>query len=77
MWNKIQTWFKSRDITTHTVAVVMAFLVAAYFQVPEFHDLVFGAYGHFPQWLKELITTGIALYIWYRKGKPSSTTSTK
>ena len=69
MLDKITAWLKKYNITTHSLAAIGAVLVAAYFQVQSFHDLVFNAYGHFPQWLKELITTGIALYMWYRRGK--------
>jgi len=70
------TWIKKfladHSITTHSIAVAFAFLFAAYFQVPAFHDYVFHLYGLFPQSVKEAIATGLALYAWYRKGKVAS-----
>ena len=68
--NIIKNWLSLYNITTHSVAAVLAFLVGAYFSVPEFHALVLQIYTAIPTWAQELLTTGIALYAWYRKGSP-------
>lgn len=68
MEERIKKWLADHSITTHSVAVVFALATTAYFEVPQFHDLVFGAYGHLPQSLKAAVTAGIALYGWYRRG---------
>lgn len=73
MKSKIEAWLAQFSITTHTVAIVFMFLFAAYFNVPQFHDLVFHLYGLLPQWAKDLTATAIALYMWYRKGQPQTT----
>ena len=76
--NKLTDWLKEHTPATHTLAVIGTIVVAAYFQVPAFHDLVFGWYGLLPQTAKQLITTGLALYAWYRNSyKPGEPTVAK
>ena len=66
----IKKFLADHSITTHSLAVVFAFLFAAYFQVPAFHDYLFHIYGLLPQFGKETIATALALYAWYRKSNP-------
>lgn len=65
---KVKAWLAAHSVTTHSIAVVFAALTTAYYEVPQFHDFVFSLYGHLPQGGKSLITVGIALYGWYRRG---------
>ena len=69
----IKKFLADHSITTHSLAVVFAFLFAAYFQVPAFHDLLFRWYGLLPQGGKELVSTGIALWMWYRNSQAKTT----
>ncbi len=69
MLEKIKTWFASHDITTHTVAVLFAIAMAAYTEVPQFHDLVLSVYNAIPLHGQNLIATALALYAWYRRGQ--------
>lgn len=55
-------------ITTHGIAAVIAFCVAAYYQYPPFQQLVLSTYGHFPMWAKQIITVTILLWNLYRNG---------
>ena len=72
MVEKIKAWLASHTAETHYIAVSIAFLVGAYFQVPAFHDSLNKIYGEFPQTLKELITTVIALIMFYRRGQQAN-----
>lgn len=72
----IKALVENKSKFTHYAAVGAAFLIAAYYQLPAFHDEVFKLYGYFPQWGKELISTGFVLYAWYRNGqKPAAQVS--
>lgn len=75
--DKLLAFLKEHTPSTHVLALIGAGLVAAYYQVPAFHDIVFGWYGLLPQTAKQLITTAIALYAWYRNsykpGEPEAT----
>ena len=66
--NWLIKWYQEHTALTHTLAVVITFLVMAYFNVPAFHDYANYVYGLMPNWLKTLIGVGIALYSWYRNG---------
>lgn len=66
MTETTKAWLAKYKISSHTIAAAFALLTAAYFQVPAFHDLVTGIYGHFPQTVKELVATAVALFAWYR-----------
>lgn len=68
----IKSFLKKYNLTTHTVVVVGAFLVGAFYGVPAFHDVVISAYNATPAWVHTAITVGLALYAWYRKGAPAS-----
>lgn len=68
----IKNFIANHSAATHVAAVVFAFLFGAYFQVPAFHDYVNGIYGMFPQGIKQLVATGVALYMWYRNGEPKA-----
>jgi hypothetical protein len=72
MTETTKAWLAKYKISTHTVAAIFLFLSTAYFQVPAFHDFVTGVYGHFPQWVKELTATGLALYGFYRSGQKTN-----
>lgn len=65
----VKNFVATHSAATHMAAVVFAFLFAGYFQVPQFHDYVNSLYGLFPQTAKELISTGVALYMWYRNSQ--------
>ena len=67
--DKIKSWYQSHTQLTHYAAAVITFLIAAFYQVPQFHDLVMQAYGVFPHWAKQLVVTAIALYGFYRNGQ--------
>lgn len=66
MWNSIVAWFKSKGGFAHVLAVVFVFLMAAYAAVPEFHVLVLQVHALLPGWVQELVTTGLALWAWYK-----------
>jgi hypothetical protein len=73
MWDKLVAWYQKHTEVTHALAVAIAFLVGAYFQVPAFHNLVTTYYGMLPQSVKEVVATAIALYGFYRNGyKPGN-----
>lgn len=63
---KVKDWVASHSDLSHAVAVGIAFLFGAYFQVPQFHDLVTHYYGLLPQSAKEFVATVIALVGFYR-----------
>ena len=67
--DKIKQWLASHSITTHTVAVIAAGAIAAYQDVPAFHDFVLSVYAHIPNGLHNAVTAGIAVYMWYRRGQ--------
>ena len=69
----IKKFLADHSITAHSVAIFVAFLFGAYFQVPVFHDYVFHLYGLLPQSAKELVATAIALYGWYKKNQTQGT----
>ena len=62
----IQKWFESRGGFAHVMAAVFASLMLAYAAVPQFHALVLQIHALLPGWSQELLTTGLALYAWYR-----------
>jgi hypothetical protein len=68
MFQKIQDWMKSHNVTTHTLAVAIAGTITLYEQVPAFHDLVGQIYTHIPTGLHSVITAGLAVYAFYRRG---------
>lgn len=68
--NKLKLWYTSHSEITHYLAMGIVFLFGAYYQVPQFHDLVTQVYMHLPNWVKQIVVTGIALYGWYRKSQP-------
>lgn len=67
--DKLKQWYQSHTQLTHYLAAAFTFLIAAFYQVPQFHDLVIQVYGHFPVWGKQLVVTAIALYGFYRNGQ--------
>jgi hypothetical protein len=69
MGEKIKQFFANHSISTHSIATVIAALIGAFYSVPQFHDYVLMVYAHIPKWGKDLIATGIALYMWYRSGR--------
>jgi hypothetical protein len=69
MGEKIKQFFVNHSISTHSIATVIAALIGAFYSVPQFHDYVLMVYAHIPKWGKDLIATGIALYMWYRSGR--------
>lgn len=71
--NRIKQFLAAHTADTHAIAAVVAFLVGAYFQVAQFHDLMVNLYGKLPQTGKEMITTAAALYMWYRKDQKPAT----
>jgi hypothetical protein len=64
--DQLKQWYLKHTALTHVLATIITFLVAAYFQVPQFHSLVVYYYGLLPQGLKQIIATGILLYGFYR-----------
>jgi len=69
MLTKVQAFLAKYSISTHSIAMFLAAVAAAYYEVPEFHNAVYGLYGHFPQWAKTVVTVSLALYMWYRNGQ--------
>lgn len=64
----IQGFLARYSITTHVIVASLASLVGAYYAVPQFHALVLAIYAAFPSWLETLVSTGLALYFYYRSG---------
>lgn len=70
--NNIKAWLASYNITTHTVTVVVAFLIGGFYAVTPFHDLVIEIYKALPGWVEKVVLAAFALYAWYRKGQPAA-----
>ena len=68
----IKNWLASYNVTTHSVIVVLAFLIAGFYAVPPFHDLVVEVYNALPGWVEKVLLAAFALYAWYRKGQPAA-----
>lgn len=67
--DQVKSWYQSHTQLTHYAAVIITFLITAFYQVPQFHDLVMQTYGACPHWTKQLVVTGVALYGFYRNGQ--------
>jgi hypothetical protein len=65
----IKNFLSKYTTTTHSIATAVAFLFAAYYAVPAFHDAVWLTYDHIPNWGKTIVTVGLALYSFYRNGE--------
>jgi hypothetical protein len=78
MLQTIASWFKSKGGFAHVAAAVFASLMLAYAAVPSFHALVLQVHQSLPGWLQELVTTGLALYAWYKSNgtKPAAPINT-
>ena len=68
MFEKISEWIKSHNGVTHIVAVGIATIVTLYENVPQFHDFLISIYTAIPHGFQTVVTTAIAVYMWYRRG---------
>jgi hypothetical protein len=68
----IKKWLAKYNLTTHTIVAASVFLIGAFYAVTPFHDLVMAIYNQTPAWAHTVVSVGIALYAWYRQGKPST-----
>lgn len=64
--NTIKAWLANKNVSAHTIAVVVAGAVGAYYQVPAFHALALQTWGAIPQTLREVATaaTGVVMIYW-------------
>jgi hypothetical protein len=69
MLDKLKQFYATHKVSTHTIAVLFLAATAAYKEVPAFHDAVTAVYLHLPSKVQTVITTGLALYAWYRNGQ--------
>ena len=70
MVEKVKKFLAEHSITTHSLVVFTIGIVTVYNQVPQFHDYVLQAYGHFPAGLKNFIEVVIAVVAWYWTKRP-------
>lgn len=73
--NSIKNWLASYNITTHSVTVVVVFLITGFYEVQPFHDLVMQIYNALPGWVESALLAAFGLYAWYRKGEPTTATT--
>lgn len=67
--NTLKAFFAKYSITTHSLVAFTFAVIAAYNQVPQFHDYVLALYTHAPLWLRHLVETVIAVVMWYWRGR--------
>jgi hypothetical protein len=65
----LEQFYQKYSGFTHSIAAVFASLIVAYNAVPEFHQFVQNVYNTLSKPDQAVITTAIALYIWYRNGQ--------
>jgi hypothetical protein len=63
-------FYKAHSGFTHSLAALGASLVAAYYQVPQFHAAVAAAYQNAPPSVRQALVTASALYTFYKLQKP-------
>lgn len=66
MIQEIKQWLQGKGGFAHVMAAVFASLMLAYASVPSFHALVLQLHQSLPGWVQEVVTTGLALYAWYK-----------
>lgn len=71
--NKFKAFLASKDVTTHTVAVVFIAAISAFYAVPQFHTVVMSVYNAMPSTLQAIVVAAFALYAWYRDGSKPAT----
>ncbi len=64
--NWLKEFWAKHTITTHSLAVGVATLVALYSAVPAFHDLVYGLYSDSPAWAHKVIAAGVGIWAFYQ-----------
>lgn len=68
----LEQFYQKYSGITHGIAAVIASLIVAYNAVPQFHQFIQNVYNTLSKPDQAVITTAIALYIWYRNGEKTN-----
>lgn len=67
--NTIVAWLEKHKLSTHTIGMIVAGVIASYQLNPGFHALVLSVEAKIPGWVMTLLVEFAWLYAWYRNGQ--------
>lgn len=67
--NPLEKFWANYPVAAHALAGILASLIAAYGEVPVFHDFVNQLYHALPAHAQTVATVAIALLLWYKQNR--------